>query len=332
MATETVKSKPAVKSRKSKASISANRVKTSIVVVVHNHGDEVKEVYQGLATGFGEAEDCEIIFVDDGSLDQSWSELKRIAENDLRVKLIRLRASFGEAAAFDAGFRKAIGEEVVFFTTRVRINAAQLPNLVSKLNDGWDLVMGWRSPRRDSALNQRISHAFNAIIRWISKTDLQDNNSGVFVIRRTVLDDIPLYGNLNIFLPILASRKGYKVTAEKIEQLPGTFRQSKSITEYAQRVLDIVAVFFLTNYSKKPLHFLGFIGLLFTLSGIGMNLYLFFYRIMQFGPIAGRPLLFLGALLLVIGIQMISIGLIGEMIIFTHAKEVKEYTIEEVLE
>ncbi len=307
-------------------------VMTSVVVVVKNRADEVTDVYQALLSGFGSDRDSfEVIFVDDGSVDDSWAVLKKLAENDLRVKAIRMRASFGEAAAFDAGKKQAAGERIVFFTTRVRINASQIPRLLARLDDGLDLVMGWRSPRRDSALNQVISKAFNRIIRWISKNDLQDNNSGIFAVRRNALQDIPLYGNLNIFLPILAERKGYRVGAEKIEQLPGSFRQSRYPTEYLQRLLDIVAVFFLTNYSKKPLHFLGFIGILFTSAGLGVTLYLFFYRILEYGPIAGRPLLFFGALLLVIGIQMISIGLIGEMIIFTHAKEVKEYTIEEIL-
>ncbi|MFQ6113934.1 MAG: glycosyltransferase, partial [bacterium] len=192
--------------------------------------------------------------------------------------------------------------------------------------------IGWRYPRRDPYLNQIISKFFNLMVRWISKIDLVDINSKVFAARREVLENIPIYGNLNVFLPILAARKGFVVTHEKIEQLPGSFRQSKYVTEYFQRLLDIITVIFLTNYSKKPLHFLGFFGLIFTLVGAGMNLYLFIYRVFQFGPIAGRPLLLLGALLLVIGIQMISIGLIGEMIIFTHAKDIKEYTIEEILE
>ncbi len=309
------------------------KLQASIIVAVHNIGDEVGSVYGALISGLGKTKkNYEIIFVDDGSTDSSWGELKEVAEKDKRVKLIRMRASFGEAAAFDAGFKQAGGDKIVFFTTRVRINASQVPALMAKLDDGYDLVMGLRHPRRDSELNQFVSRAFNTIIRWISKSALQDTNSGVFAASKQLLQEIPLYGNLNIFLPILAERKGYKVTDEKIEQLTGEFRQSRYFTEYIQRTLDIVSVFFLTNYSKKPLHFLGFLGLVFALVGAGMSAYLFFYRLFEFGPIAGRPLLLLGALLLVIGIQMISIGLIGEMIIFTHAKDINEYTIEEVLE
>ncbi len=305
----------------------------SIIVTVKNQAEDLKEVYGALKSGLeAAAENYELIFVDDGSVDNTWSLLKEFADDDPRLRLIRMRTSFGESAAFDAGFKQARGEKIVFFTTRVRINAAQIASLLGRLDANHDLIMGWRHPRRDSALNQFVSRCFNTIIRWVSKKTFNDINSGVFAAKREVLTDIPLYGNLNIFLPILADRKGFKVGDEKIEQLHGTFRQSKYFTEYIQRLLDIITVFFLTNYSKKPLHFLGFIGGIFTLLGVGMNAYLFFYRIFQFGPIAGRPLLLLGALMLVIGIQMISIGLIGEMIIFTHAKDIKEYVIEEVLE
>lgn len=318
---------------KPKETLRVPKVRTSVIIYVKDCAQEVHEVHAGLRKALEKAdEEFEVIFVDDGSMDESWSTLRKIAEDDWRVRLVRLRTSFGESASFEAGLKQARGQRVVFFTTRVRINTAQILNVLSKLDEGYDLVMGWRHPRRDSALNQFISKMFNRLIKWISKLDLHDINSGVFAARKEILRDVPLYGNLNIFLPTLAVGKGYKVGDVKIEQLPGKFRQSKYVSEYIQRLLDIVTVVFLSNYSKKPLHFLGFLGLIFTLVGAGMNLYLFIYRVLQFGPIAGRPLLLLGALFLVIGIQMISIGLIGEMIIFTHAREMKEYTIEEILE
>lgn len=313
--------------------VEAVDVKTSVIVTVYNFENDIVEVYKTLLAALEKTlKSFEIIFVDDGSEDRTWRRLKDVSSEEWRVKLIRMRTRFDESACFDAGLKQATGENIVFFTARVRINPMHLSNLLRKLDQGYDLVMGWRYPRRDSSLNQVISRAFNWIVKKISKLPLHDTNSGVFVTRRSVLEDVPLYGNLNIFLPILAARKGYKVTDEKIEQLAGSFRKSRYVSEYFQRLLDIVTVIFLTNYSKKPLHFLGFFGLIFALVGAAMNLYLFVYRLFQFGPIAGRPLLLLGALLLVIGIQMISIGLIGEMIIFTHAKEIKEYTIEEILE
>ncbi|MFQ5708764.1 MAG: glycosyltransferase [bacterium] len=315
------------------AAVSSVKTKTSVIVTVYNFERDVQPLYQSLLDSLQQTQqDFEVIFVDDGSEDNTWGRLKELSADEWRVKLVRLRTRFDESACFDAGFKQASGDKIVFLTTRVRVNPTQIANLLAKLDQDFDLVIGWRHPRRDSRLNQFISWIFNAMVKTFSKLALKDINSGVLAVRREVLEEIALYGNLNIFLPILAHRKGYKVTDEKIEQLAGTFRKSKYVSEYFQRLLDIVTVIFLTNYSKKPLHFLGFFGLIFAICGAAMNLYLFVYRLFQFGPIAGRPLLLLGALLLVIGIQMISIGLIGEMIIFTHAKDIKEYTIEEILD
>ena len=311
----------------------SDKVAISAIVAILNLEDSVDQLYRSVTkTLEGYGKDFEVIFVDDGSRDGTYQKLFEITDKDPRIKLIKLRSTFGEASAFDAGLKLAKGDTIVYFTGRVRINPEDISKLLQKLENKHDLVIGWRSPRRDSKLNQIISKLFNFITGRISKLRLHDINSGVIVTRRDVLENVPFYGDLNNFLPVLASRQGYRVTEEKIEQLSGSFRQSRYLKEYLQRLLDILTVIFLTNYSKKPLHFLGFLGAIFTLVGAGINIYLFIYRFFGFGGIAGRPLLLLGAMLLVIGIQMISLGLIGEMIIFTHAKDVKEYNIEEIIE
>jgi len=142
---------------------------------------------------------------------------------------------------------------------------------------------------------------------------------------------VPFYGALNTFLPVLAHHQGYRIAEEQVEQLPGHFDQSLKPKDYIRRALDMISVIFLSKYSKKPLHFLGFFGMIFTVLGAGIDLYLFFYRLLGFGGIAGRPMLLLGTVLLVIGLQMIAIGLLGEMIIFTHARQIREYNIETVI-
>lgn len=304
----------------------------SIVVPVFNIAEEAARLYQELCAGFeAHGESFEVIFIDDASTDATWLHLNKIAKEDPRVKLIRMRTSFGETSALDAGLRHAKGERIVYATARVRVNMSALPKLLRKMDEGHDLVVGWRDPRQDSGLNRLVSHGFNWLVERFGKLPLHDINSSVFVAQREVLENIIFYGNLNIFIPILAARKGYRVTEEQIEQKPGAFRQSKYVSEYIQRLLDIITVIYLTKYSKKPLHFLGFFGMSFTVAGLAMNGYLFTYRILGYGGIAGRPLLLLGALLLVIGLQMISIGLIGEMIIYTHARDLKEYNIETVV-
>lgn len=315
--------------KRKKAKITAA---VSVIIPVHNMVESVDSMYGDLTTGLkAYGKPYEIIFVDDASSDGTWKALDRIAKKDGQVKLIRMRNTFGESSAFDAGLKHAAGEKIIYAAARVRVNLANVAKLLVKLDDGNDLVVAWRWPRKDSGLNQVVSRWFNRIVQALTRLELHDINSSVFVTRRGVLESLTFYGNLNIFIPILAAEKGYKVVEEQIEQLPGKFRQSKYVTEYVQRALDIIAVLFLTRYSKKPLHFLGFVGMVFSLVGGLMSLYLFIYRIFGFGPVAGRPLVLLGALLLVIGLQMISIGLIGEMIIFTHAREIKEYNIETVV-
>ena len=305
----------------------------SVIVSLKNNKEIITEMHKQLVEALRKrADKCEIIYVDDGSTDGTFEVVKNLSESQEYVKAIRLRSTFGEASAFDAGIKKASGSIIVYMVGRVLVNPLSLLALIPQLQNGADLVVGWRHPRRDSGLNQFISKMFNLLVCKVAGIKLHDSNSGVMVSKREVFENVPLYGDLHSFLPILAHRQGYKIVEEKVEQLPGKFRKSRYPKEYLQRLLDIITVLFLMNYSKKPLHFLGFFGGIFLVIGAIIEMYLFIYRIFEFGPIAGRPLLVLGALLLVIGLQMISIGLIGEMIIFTHAKDVKEYNIAEIIE
>jgi len=307
--------------------------KMTVIVTVQNFEESLDETYLSLKQNLEPLDDSlEIVFVDDGSSDKTWDHLQAISEKDADVKAIRLRADSGEAAAFDAGLKNSDGDKIIFMSSRKRIDPAGLPNLLNKLDQGFHLVIGWRYRRADSKLNQVISKGFNWLVKKLYRVKLNDVNSGVFVAKREIFEEVPIYGDMNIFVPVLAARKGFKVGEEKIDQLTGSFRQSKFVSEYIQRILDVITVIFLMNYSKRPLHFLGFLGFIFTFAGAFINMYLFIDRMTGVDGIAGRPMLLLGALLLVIGIQMISIGLIGEIIIFTHAHDLKEYSIEEILE
>ncbi len=276
--------------------------------------------------------DAEIIFIDSGNTKISDDQKSKALSSFKNIKIVKLRSMASEAAAFDAGLQNSLGENILYINSAKRMNPTGINALLEELSKDLDLVMGWRHERKDSSLNQFISKVFNWFIKKLYHLKLKDINSGVFVARRAMFEELSIYGDMNIFLPVLAARKGYKVGEAKVEQVPGEFRQSKFISEYVQRILDFITVIFLMNYSKRPLHFLGFLGVIFTILGVLMNGYLFIYRFFGFGGIAGRPLLLLGALLLVIGVQMISIGLIGEIIIFTHAREQIEYSIEEILE
>lgn len=304
----------------------------SIIVALYNFAEQVEALYTALVKTMEEAKNSyELVFVDDGSTDTTHEKLNNVAKKDHRVRVIRMRSTFGESSALDAGIRHSSGERIVYLSGRVRVNPTVIPRLLKALDDGKDLVVGWRHPRRDAILNRMVSWVFNIMVSRMSKLRLHDINSGILATYRSVLNSISFYGDLYNFIPVLAGQQGYHIAEEKVEQLSGSFRRSRYPREYLERFLDIITVFFLSRYSKKPIHFLGFLGTIFVLAGLGIEIYLFIYRILQIGGIAGRPLLILGALLLVIGIQMISIGLLGEMLIFTHAGDIEEYNIQEII-
>ncbi len=303
------------------------------MIALYNYAESVQDLYHHLVKVMSTVgKSFELIFVDDGSQDETFNLLSDLANNDECVHALRMRSTFGEASALEAGLQHARGEQLIYVSGRVRVNPDDFPKMIEKLDNGYDFVVGKRFPRRDAMLNRWISWMFNRMVSSLMKVRLHDINSGIFATNRQVLDRISFYGDLYNFIPVLAYQQGYKICEENVEQLPGAFRVSRYPKEYVQRLLDILTVFFLTRYSKKPIHFMGFLGTIFFVAGLIIELYLFVYRILMLGPIAGRPLLLLGALLLVIGIQMITIGLLGEMIIFSHAGEIKEYNIEEVVE
>lgn len=304
-----------------------------MIIALYNYASNIQDLYQNIVSVLSDIhKEIELIFVDDGSQDETFDLLSQIAQKDARVHALKMRSTFGEASALEAGMQHASGDQLIYVSGRVRINPKDFPKLIQRLDDGYDFVVGTRFPRRDALINRWISWMFNRLVSSLMKIKLHDINSGVFATYKHVLERISFYGDLYNFIPILANQQGYKISEEKVEQLPGAFRVSRYPKEYVQRLLDILTVFFLTRYSKKPIHFMGFLGTLFFLSGLGIEIYLFIYRILMLGPIAGRPLLLLGALLLVIGIQMITIGLLGEMIIFSHAGDIREYNIEEIVE
>lgn len=303
----------------------------SVVVAVNNQREFLEQLDADLRQMQQEnGNSFEILYVDDGSTDGSWRLLKKLSERYPNTHIIKLRTAFGESSVLEAAMETAGGDYIVFYTSRVRVNARELGRLVDQLAEA-DVVIGVRFPRRDSGFNQFVSRLFNRITNKITGIKLQDINSGVFAVRREVLDRVPFYGALNSFLPVLANRQGYKIVEEIVEQLPGKFAHSLKPKDYVRRFLDLISVVFLSRYSKKPLHFLGFGGAILALIGAVIDIYLFTYRILGFGGIAGRPMLLLGTVLLVIGLQMIAIGLLGEMIIFTHARHIREYNIEEII-
>jgi glycosyltransferase involved in cell wall biosynthesis len=276
----------------------------------------------------------EFLLVDDGTSGDVFEELNRLREHVPEVKVIRFHQEFGESVALTAGFEKSRGEYLLTLAPYHQVETEDLLELLKPLDEGFDFVAGWRHPRVDPLPNRIQSLVFNLLARLFTRGRYHDLNCTVRGMRRKVAEEVTIYGDLFRFLPILAERQGFRIAEVKLRHRQelgkvGFF----GFATYFRRFLDLITMFFLTKFTKKPLRFFGLVGFFFLLVGVLVNLWLTYERLFVAGRgLADRPLLVLGVLFIVIGMQIISIGLIGEIIIFTHAKTMKEYRIDKFLE
>lgn len=273
----------------------------------------------------------EFVLVDDGTA--SRTELEALRDQHDNVRLIRFHQGFGEAVALSAGFEKATGGYLITMPQYRQVKVAEILPMLEQLEQGFDFVAGWRTERVDPVLNRLQSFFFNFMARLFTRSRFHDLNCKVRAMRRKVTEEIEIYGDLFRFLPILAERQGFKITEVKLrhrEELGkvGFF----GVGAYLRRILDLITMFFLIKFTKKPLRFFGLVGFGLILVGVAICLYLTYEKLFADQGLSGRPLLVLGVMMIVLGMQTISIGLIGEMIIFTHAKGMKEYQVDEFLE
>lgn len=305
----------------------------SVVVPVSRQSGNLDEIYALFSRELEETgKQYEFIFIDDGVGGETFQALRRLKEQYPSIKIVKFKQDFGEAVALSVGFEKARGDIVITLASFMQTDPQDLHKLLKELDDGADLVIGWRYPRVDPFLNRWQSAAFNWITRKLTKLPLHDLNCSLRVMRRKVVENIPIYGDQFRFLPILAHRQGYRVKEVQVKHVEEMGETGLySIGSYVRRMIDILTLFFLVKFTKKPLRFFGLIGT--ALFGVGflINVYLTVIRLLG-SPIGNRPMLLLGVLLMVVGIQTFSLGLVGEIIIFTHAKEIKEYNIESFLE
>lgn len=269
---------------------------------------------------------CEIIAVDDGSTDGSLEVLKRLRGRDPRLRILVFRRNFGKSAALEAAFREVRGDVVITIDADLQDDPKEIPRLLAKLDEGWDLVSGWKKVRRDPLGKRLSSRLFNRITSRISGVRLHDFNCGFKAYRRDVVDALTVYGDLHRFLPAIAHLKGFRVTEVPVEHHARPYGRSKYGARLAG-LLDLVTVLFTTRFLKKPLHFFGPPGLALGLLGGLINLWLSALKIFADQPLSNRPLLFLGVLLMILGLQLVSLGLIGEMI--TKGQKEPEYQVRE---
>jgi dolichol-phosphate mannosyltransferase len=291
----------------------------SIVVPVRDEEWSIEPLYQQLAAALAPLETpWETVFIDDGSVDATYATLVRLHTEHDNVRVVRLRRNFGKAAALAAGFAEAAGDVVVTIDGDLQDDPQEIPRLLAKLDEGFDLVSGWKTHRRDPLSRRLPSKLFNAVAGRMSGLRLHDMNCGLKAYRAEVVRGLSLYGELHRYIPILAHYRGFRVAELPVHHRPREHGRSRyGVERYVRGFLDLLTVTFVGRYRHRPLHLFGGLGLALLAGGSAILAYLTVLKIMG-EAIGGRPLLILGVLLIVVGMQFLSLGLLTELITSHH--------------
>jgi len=306
----------------------------SVVIPAYNEEENVPILYEKLKKVLdGLGQDYEIIFVDDGSTDGTYQRLKQLAEKDSRLKIIRFKRNYGQTAAMSAGFEHAKGNVIITLDADLQNDPEDIPLLLEKLEEGYHVVSGWRKDRKDPFLSRKLpSMVANWLISKITGVHLHDYGCTLKAYRAEVVKDLELFGDMHRFLPALTKRGGAKITEVVVRHHPRMFGRSKyGIGRTVRVLLDIMLVKFLNEYINKPLYMFGSVGFLLLGLGLFSLFYLIFLKLFLEEPIGRRPLLTLSVLLILAGIQLISTGLLAELLvrIYYRTKDTKPYIIQE---
>lgn len=317
--------------------MSDDQLELSVVIPLFNEEENIEPLYLGLKEVLElPAKKYEIIVVDDGSTDGSFECLKRLHADDPLLKVVRLRRNFGQSAAFAAGFDQAGGQVIITMDADLQNDPADIPKLLDKIGEGYDIVSGWRVHRRDTLLSRRLpSSVANWLISSITGIRLHDYGCSLKAYRGEVVQNVQLYGELHRFIPALASWMGVRVGEIPVSHHPRRFGKSKyDLSRTVRVLLDLLTVKFLLSYSTRPMHIFGLMGTMFFAVGTIIAAYLSFIRLFLGSPIANRPLLLLAILLIFVGVQLLTMGLLGELTIriYHEAQGKKIYMIREMLE
>src|SRR5690242_21881607 len=314
-----------------------SRAVISVVVPVHDEERTLALLYDELESALQPLDQpWEAVFVDDGSSDGSFAALTRLHNGKHNVRVIRLRKNFGKAAALAAGFAHAEGDVVVTIDADLQDDPAEIPRLLAKLDEGFDLVSGWKAHRRDPITRRVPSKIFNWVTGRVSGLRLHDLNCGLKTYRAEVVQGLRLYGELHRFIPVLAHYRGHRVAELPVNHRPREHGRSRyGVERYVRGFLDLLTVSFIGRYRHRPLHLFGGLGLILGLIGFAILIYLTVVKALGHA-IGERPLLTLGVLLVVVGLQFFSLGLISEMITSQHeesavGRQQAEFHVDEIL-
>lgn len=305
------------------------RPEITVVLPCFNEEDSLRELNGNLREVFSQLEKpYEVLFVNDGSTDGTKEVIDDIADQDDHVGAIHFRRNFGKAAALSAGFQRARGQVVFTMDADLQDNPKEIPNLLARLEEGFDLISGWKQARQDPLDKTLPSKLFNFTVSAVSGLKLHDHNCGFKAYRREVIEDLNLYGELHRFIPVLAHWRGFRVGEMPVEHFARKFGKSKyGTSRLVKGVFDLLSVLLNTRFQSRPLHLFGWVGGAIGTVGFGCLLYLTILWFAGLGPIGNRPLLLFGALMVMVGIQLVSTGLLGELITRRQQAEKPNYVI-----
>ena len=291
-------------------------MKVSVIIPVFNEVESIKELYDQLKKGLEQHTPNEIIFIDDGSSDGSVEAIKKISELDDSVIFIQFHRNYGKSAALSEGFKYANGNYVVTMDADLQDDPSEIKNLINKLEEGYDLVSGWKKDRKDPLSKRLPSKLFNFVTRMVTGVRIHDFNCGLKIYKKAVVKTLELYGGRHRYIPAMAGQKKFKVTEIIVNHRPRIYGETKyGGSRLFHGLFDLISILFLSKYTQSPMYFFGKIGLFTFLTGLGIEMYVLYLKYSLGDPFAKHmALLMLGILIIVIGIQFVSIGLVGEMI------------------
>jgi glycosyltransferase involved in cell wall biosynthesis len=288
----------------------------SVVIPLYNEEDSLMELSLSLKRVFDLLRcNYEVIFIDDGSTDSSFEKIKEINKRNSRYHCIKLRRNYGKSAALSAGFREAKGDIVITMDADLQDDPNEIPELIKAINSGYDLVSGWKKVRYDPFIKRHTSKIFNYFTSKVSGVRLHDFNCGLKAYRKDVVKSVKVYGEMHRYIPALAHLMGFKVTEKVVKHHARKFGVTKfGANRFLNGFFDLLTVAFTNKFIKKPLHLFGTMGIIFSLAGFLITLYLTILKFFGNESISNRPLFLVGILLIIVGFQSFSLGLIAEMI------------------
>jgi glycosyltransferase involved in cell wall biosynthesis len=311
-----------------------DRGTVSVVIPLLNEEDSLLELYTQLERVLNALAPnrYDVWFIDDGSTDSSYRVIQHIHSKNKRFKAIRFRRNYGKSAALAVAFAEVEGDVVITMDADLQDDPAEIPALIAKLDEGYDLISGWKRKRYDPWHKTIPSKLFNVVTSVMSGVKLHDFNCGLKAYRNVVVKNVQVYGEMHRYIPALAHWEGFKVTELPVQHHKRQYGVSKfGMSRFLKGFLDLLTVMFTTRYIKRPLHFFGTVGSLFAIVGLVTDLYLVVEWFMGLTSLSQRPLALFGVAMIIVGVQLISIGLVGELIVKNNLQS-ERYSVRDKLE